>query len=707
MFLTRQAFPIIAMPLGILLGACDPDIPPDPEDVEPPTASISFPHLDGTWVQGGEVIVSGVASDNLLVASVTVNGVEATSSDGFATWQARLELPTDQASQITVTVTDGRGNVVDPADTITVNAHGFWGSGVCGNFSYDLANNRMFTSFPFAERSLTDGTTILVPNPAGSSFYSVLPLYDDLARRLYAIDDDGVLVEVDLTDHETVTTLSREGSDGISVGLVSEAVLDRANGIIYAYSDTLAAVVSIRVADGARSIVASSTAGTGPGLESPTYLAFGGSRLFAATGGFEPVVLEIDLASGNRTVIAGDEGGAGSDFLSIQGLVTDSAGSVLYVADFTGDLLAVDPATGAPAIVSPETQGLPDGAVFEQYLGMQFVDGNGSVLISDCQHGQVISIDPSDGARSILTPPFRGSGPPLIDPMAMAVRQGGDALITLNRKGGTRDTSAVSNVISVDTTTGDRAIVSNAAVGSGEALAYVFDVIDDSAHGRYLATDNQTTAVLAIDPDTGDRAIFSDNLSRGSGVQFESPQGIALDMARNRAIVVDSSLRALIGVDLETGDRTIITQVGGAGSGDDFVIPVDVDVDAANDRAFVTDQPGNAVFSVDLISGARAVVSADGVGTGEPLSDPTRVAFDSHTDRIVVTNLGRPGVQYHLAHIDPDTGDRDFRSITGMVAQPEAVAFDPMSGLLYLSSQTPDIVLAYDYASSTAVIISQ
>ena len=709
MFVTRQAIRIIAIPLGILLGACDPGTP-DVMDMEPPTASVSFPHLDGTWVVGRDVVVSGVASDNLMVASVTVNGVEATSSDGFATWQARLELALGQANQITVTVADGRGNVVDPADTITVHSHVFDSGPACGSFSYDLANDRMFSSFPLAEMSLTDGTTIPVSDPAGGWFYGALPLYDDFEERLYAIDENGVLIEVALTDHETVTTISPEGRDGISIGWVRKAVLDRANGIVYAFSDALTAVVAIRLADGTRSIVASNAVGTGPDLDSYTTLAFGGSRLFAATGSFsfQPVVVEIDLASGNRAVISdNEEVGSGSSFLSIQGLVTDSAGSVLYAADFTGDLLRVDPATGARTIVSPSTLGLANGGVFEQHLGMLFVEGNGSVLVSECLHGQLVSIDPSDGARSILTPPFRGDGPPLIGVRAMALRQSGDTLITLNGKGGTPDTGSVSNVTSVDTTTGHRAILSNAAVGSGEVMADVFDVIDDSAHGRYLVTDRQAKAVIAIDPDTGDRAILSDNLSHGSGAQFEVPLGIAIDTARNRAIVVDVALDALIGVDLETGDRTIITQVGGAGSGEDFDVPVDIEIDVANDRAFVTDQFLGVVFSVDLISGARAILSGDTVGDGDPLQDPTRIAFDPNSNRIAVTNLSLVGVQNLLAFIDPDTGDRDFRPMTGMGWQPEAMVFDPESGLLYLSGPFPNSVLAFDYASSMAVIISQ
>jgi DNA-binding beta-propeller fold protein YncE len=124
----------------------------------------------------------------------------------------------------------------------------------------------------------------------------------------------------------------------------------------------------------------------------------------------------------------------------------------------------------------------------------------------------------------------------------------------------------------------------------------------------------------------------------------------------------------------------------------------------ANGRAFVTDQSLNAVFSVDLSSGARAILSGDTVGSGDPLQGPTRIAFDPNNNRIVVTNL-----QGSIAYIDPVTGNRDFRAIVGLgfFSQPEGIVFDPGSGLLYFTSQSPDIVYVYDYESSAAVIVSQ
>lgn len=680
------------------------------EDVAPPSASIVFPHLDGVWVELSEVVVRGIASDNDQVASVTVNGVEATSEDGFATWQAIVPLPGGQASELVVTVADPHGNVVEAADSITVNAYGVASGRACGAFHYDPETDRMFGSVPLSVTHVSAGTVVRLPNFSDTDYVDSL-LYDDVGGRLYAFHR-GALAEVDPSDGSPVATLSPEGTNGISLGDVSGATLDRINGIAYAYSDELDAVVSIRLADGTRSIVSGDTVGSGPVLRGVTYLAFGGSRLFAATdrlGDFTAsVVFEIDLANGDRTVISGDGAGSGRNFQHTEGLVASSDGSILYVADESGDLLAVDPGNGARTIVSPAIDGLRNNALFESSLAMQLLESSDTLLISDCKHRQLVSIDLGDGSRSILTPPFRGSGPPLVHPFAIALRQDRDGLITLNGSGGNGAVAAeASNLISVDTTTGTRAIVSNAALGSGDAVIEGFDLVDDVAHDRYLVTDGPGKAVVSIHPATGERAILSDNVSHGAGEGFQSPAGIAIDPARNRAVVVDTGLRALVGVDLETGNRTVFSQTGGAGSGEDFAEPVDVELDLANDRAFVTDLSLHAVFRVDLRTGARAIVSGNSVGKGDPLQSPRRIAFDANNDRIAVTHDGVEEPRNSIAFIDPDTGDREFRRIALGFRVPRAMVFEPASGLLYCADLSLDLVFAYDYESGGSVIVSQ
>ncbi|NND64813.1 MAG: hypothetical protein HKM24_02505 [Gammaproteobacteria bacterium] len=88
------------------------------EAVELPTANITAPN-DGATINATEVVVQGTATDNVGVASVTVNGVTATTADDFANWQATVPLVVG-ANTIVAAATDTAGNVDSTADSITV-----------------------------------------------------------------------------------------------------------------------------------------------------------------------------------------------------------------------------------------------------------------------------------------------------------------------------------------------------------------------------------------------------------------------------------------------------------------------------------------------------------------------------------------------------------------------------------------------------------
>ena len=56
-----------------------------------PTVQVLFPP-PGSEIESAQVTVQGHAADESGVAAVLVNGVPATSSDGFATWQATVPI---------------------------------------------------------------------------------------------------------------------------------------------------------------------------------------------------------------------------------------------------------------------------------------------------------------------------------------------------------------------------------------------------------------------------------------------------------------------------------------------------------------------------------------------------------------------------------------------------------------------------------------
>ena len=101
----------------LLLWGCSAD-PPPPPDLLPPTASFVFPGAL-SMTDAAQLTVSGRASDDVGVAGVSVNGVAATSIDGFRTWRAVVPLVTG-VNVLCAEVRDGVGRVVPDASSVSV-----------------------------------------------------------------------------------------------------------------------------------------------------------------------------------------------------------------------------------------------------------------------------------------------------------------------------------------------------------------------------------------------------------------------------------------------------------------------------------------------------------------------------------------------------------------------------------------------------------
>ena len=103
-------------------GSGGKDAPAPVDDVEAPTAHVVFP-TRVSYTDGATLTVRGTAADNDRVASVTVNGVRATSANRFASWQAIVPIsPLD--NELVVSATDRAGNASAAADRVHVSNRG-------------------------------------------------------------------------------------------------------------------------------------------------------------------------------------------------------------------------------------------------------------------------------------------------------------------------------------------------------------------------------------------------------------------------------------------------------------------------------------------------------------------------------------------------------------------------------------------------------
>ena len=290
------------------------------------------------------------------------------------------------------------------------------------------------------------------------------------------------------------------------------------------------------------------------------------------------------------------------------------------------------------------------GPNFSSPRGIALDSANGRVLVVDSippSLAAVMTVDFSTGDRAILSDNAAGMGPNFRFPR-------GIVLDSANNRALVVDTipPVLAAVMTVDLSTGDRAILSDNATGTGPNISSPLGIALDSANNRVLVVDSSLAAVVAVDLSTGDRAILSD-ASTGIGPNISAPRGIVLDSANNRALVVDSSLAAVVAVDLSTGDRAILSDAS-TGMGPAFSYPLGIALDSANNRALVVDSSLAAVVAVDLSTGDRAILSDNATGTGPNISSPLGIALDSANNRILVVDSSLAAV----IAVDPSSGDR-------------------------------------------------
>ncbi|MCH7547791.1 MAG: hypothetical protein IID30_15445, partial [Planctomycetes bacterium] len=298
--------------------------------------------------------------------------------------------------------------------------------------------------------------------------------------------------------------------------------------------------------------------GSGPSMTSPGSLVLdsaNGRVLVANNGTF--TLFDVDLATGDRTIISDSSTGTGPLIANNEGveLDTNSNRALAIHRVVNAALYGINLTTGDRTLISGEGTTAGSGTQFSQIEAVQFDAANNRALITDSGLNAVFGVNLATGARTILSSPSVGTGP---------------------------------------NTQSARDIVYNPATNR----AYVF------AHLSFTST----PAIYSIDLNTGNRSILSDP-THGTGTDFLFSSGLALNVAGNEVFAMDSNLQAVLSVDLTTGNRTIVSQNNVVGVGINFASPTDIEYDAANNRVLVVDLNLDALIGVDLATGDRTVIS--------------------------------------------------------------------------------------------------
>lgn len=488
----------------------------------------------------------------------------------------------------------------------------------------DSANNRML--FVRANQTnlrragvfaidLTTGTRSFISDNtnmgAGVDFASPSSLSLDSANNRALVTEFGSRVlAVNLTSGDR-TVISDSSTGTGSLPTFRFSVLDTAANRLLIGDFT--SVLSVALDTGDRAIISDATTGSGDAFCSLRNIVadIANNRVIALSScTTDPLfVISVALDSGDRNILyATAQSGGGIEMSIPEHITLDAERNQLLVTDSGfAQLLAIDLDTGVRREVSAANTPVGAGPALNNLEGLGVDTANNRVIIAESFPAAIFSVDLLSGDRSIISDDTIGQGPLLHDRVYRGVLDiGNNRMFVLDEETQIPE----QRLLTVDLSSGDRSILSDASIGAGPDLIVDRGSAYDAANNRlFISSDD---VVMQVDASSGDRSIIA-SAAIGSGINLVSAQDIVIDSDNNRLLINDRGLDAIVAVDISNGDRSLISgDTGGLarGNGPLFSENFGLLVDAQNHIAYVVDVDYPAVFIVDLISGDRAIFSS-------------------------------------------------------------------------------------------------
>jgi DNA-binding beta-propeller fold protein YncE len=661
---------------------------------EGPTASILFP--PGTCLTTDEFIrVRGTADDPQGVQSVTVNGNAAITGDGFQSWTCTVSLASGD-NLLVVETTDSDGAVRSSAAQVEVRregpvpmrATGAALSAAAGTlFVVDAGAGLFAIEVATGARAAVSDDVVGTGEPARTNpepyAFNALALRP-AAARAYVYDEPGSdrILEIDVADGDrSVLSDATHGTGpvlalsvprmttafgtlyvgGLSSTLLSVDVVtgdrtqihpsagsgpaisrstdldaDGAANRLYVLDDLADTLFAVDLVTLARTVVSSSSVGTGPTLSALRDVAVdpAGARAFVRTN---DEILSVDLGTGNRAVVADDVTGTGPALVDVCDLAWDPVGGRLLAALFGGGVLSIAPATGDRTLLHEPTFGVGPLDRVEDVAASR--DGTRVLFLDDLDGSPaLVAISLATGARSVVADAAHGTGATIDSSMHVAVAATGLTAYLTNDD----------EVLEVDLATGNRMVVTGPG-DPGASLTGATDVALGVDPGTLLVTD-EASGLLRVSA-TGSRTVLASLFDLGGSV---SSANLAVDPTRGLVYLSNDDGGDLVYVvdAAAPGTATTLSAVG-AGSPD----PFDGDLD---DCAF--DARRDALFV--FIEGEQnpqadtAIVVSDG-GSPGPVLEHTRVDADPARGVLYVSGTGG------VTAVDTFSGDRVILALVG------------------------------------------
>ncbi len=443
----------------------------------------------------------------------------------------------------------------------------------------------------------------------------------------------------------------------------------------------------------------------------------------------DDTILRLDRMSGQVDVLStaydrsnlGAAVGAGPAISQVESLAVPGDGTTLYAFDDDAEaVFAIDTTTGDRTVISDASNGfdggVPVGAgpALSRVNAMTWDPVGNRLLAADIGRDDLLAIDVTTGDRTVISdnsdagPPFQVTRSLVVDPdtgTIFAYEQNRESLYT------------------VDRTTGERTVVSSAAgstdgeVGTGVALEGTRNIVFDPASGNLFMTNTELNAILAIDPETGDRSIFSDPEPEsgdpvGAGSSFYYPFEMAL--GDGELLVDDSHQEVLTSVDLTTGDRSVFLS-SRLGEGYRFGNgPSQLAVNASGDTIYALLDSDRKILSIDVATMDRTViVDRFDAGSGVPVDSIDGMALDGTSlyflddDANSLVRVDTATLARTVVSDDDDAHNGNAVVGTGpALSRPVAVVIDSANNRAFVADRNERAIFSVDLANGNRAVIS-
>ncbi len=426
------------------------------------------------------------------------------------------------------------------------------------------------------------------------------------------------------------------------------------------------ALYSFDVTDGEVDLITSDDRGTGPLFGQPTTIAAvaGSATVYVADTQLD-VIFEVETLTGDRTPIPVTGDPIGNFMFDLE---IDPVSGVLYLVTGNG-VFTVDPVSGVAKNIAPDGDAT-NGPLLENPRDVAIDPTTGAVYVATPLDIQ--QVDPSSGKRKAVSmPPAVGKGQAFLQIISLDIDPNTGTLYVID--------NLLDAMLAVDPDSGDRTVIRLLEQGIEPA-----DFVLDPANEALLVSDNESRSILSYGLDgSGPRMLVTNNVGRGPA------HGELRELAfgASRCFAIDTRRSALMEIDTRNGNRAELSGdlVGG---GDIFSSVEGLALDIENGRAYVSETSNGVITAVDLATGDRTTVAEGGQVDG--FEDPEDIAL-LPDGRLVVMD-GTRG----LYLLDPSTGVQRVLSITG---DGQGVDFRENLGRMRLDLEN-DRVLVCDYSST-------